>query len=461
MRPLSIRIRKTIAPIALTALMAPGCGDDPAGPEPDDGPTRPAGSEPVASVAIEAETSSLTVGERLQLAVVVRDADGDELEGRAVGFATSNPRAATVSDTGLVRAVAPGEATITATSEGRSGIATFTIAPAPVSELEVRPSAATIEVGETVRLTPTPRTASGDAVEDCDVTASSEDASIARAESAIAVQGGRPVVDVTGVGAGGPVAIRVTADCGAAGQVEASARIDVVAATARIVGAVVDAVFGFGLHSATVTIRGPVDRETMFRNRFRNQGGFEFFRLTPGTYTVTAMASFDIDVGRITGTFVADCGSVTLEARPGATGSAEIECAFPPLTGAQIDGRWSGSVHTGDQSGSCPAPLATLAPLSMTFGPGEGTIEIGLFPTVVLDGPYDPATGAYRGEGTAVLADGSSIQTTTAATFGFIAFDPIFETGYIFSGEMTRSHRDANGNTVCTEVHRVTASPVQ
>jgi len=49
------------------------------------------------------------------------------LTGRVVGWASSNPAIATVSATGLVTGVAAGAATITATSEGKSGTAAITV----------------------------------------------------------------------------------------------------------------------------------------------------------------------------------------------------------------------------------------------------------------------------------------------------------------------------------------------
>ena len=51
------------------------------------------------------------------------------LGGRVITWSTSDANVATVDQTGLVRGVGPGSATITATSEGQSGTAAITVTP--------------------------------------------------------------------------------------------------------------------------------------------------------------------------------------------------------------------------------------------------------------------------------------------------------------------------------------------
>jgi hypothetical protein len=52
---------------------------------------------------------------------MARDANGTVLTGRSFSWVSSNPAVATVSPTGLVTAISPGSATITAAAEGVSG----------------------------------------------------------------------------------------------------------------------------------------------------------------------------------------------------------------------------------------------------------------------------------------------------------------------------------------------------
>lgn len=109
----------------LLALVALACGDDRAVDPPP--PT------PVASVAVGPERLTLAVGSSAALDAVALAADGAVLEGRPVTWSASPGAVATVSATGVVGAVAPGTATVTATVGGRVGTATIVV-PAPGEE---------------------------------------------------------------------------------------------------------------------------------------------------------------------------------------------------------------------------------------------------------------------------------------------------------------------------------------
>jgi trimeric autotransporter adhesin len=97
---------------------------------------------PVAAVAVTPGTLSLRVDETSTLTATMRDAAGAVLTGRAVGWTSSAPSVATVTD-GVVRAVSAGSATITATSEGVAGTASVTVTaaepapPGPPARLEI------------------------------------------------------------------------------------------------------------------------------------------------------------------------------------------------------------------------------------------------------------------------------------------------------------------------------------
>ncbi|MEQ8330751.1 MAG: FG-GAP-like repeat-containing protein [Longimicrobiales bacterium] len=84
-------------------------------------------TEPVASVEVIPASASLEARERVQLTARTMDAAGNELQRRQVGWATSDPSVAMVTPGGEVTGMASGRATITATSEGRTGTATITV----------------------------------------------------------------------------------------------------------------------------------------------------------------------------------------------------------------------------------------------------------------------------------------------------------------------------------------------
>jgi uncharacterized protein YjdB len=87
---------------------------------------------PVATVSVTLSASTLLPGQGTQATVVLRDASGNVLTGRAVSWSSSNTAVATVNASGYVTAVAAGSAQIIATSEGKSGSAALTVQePAP------------------------------------------------------------------------------------------------------------------------------------------------------------------------------------------------------------------------------------------------------------------------------------------------------------------------------------------
>jgi uncharacterized protein YjdB len=70
----------------------------------------------VASLAISAPSSSISVSQTLQAQIVAKDASGNVLHGVAFSWASSNKQVATVSISGLITGVKSGTASITATS---------------------------------------------------------------------------------------------------------------------------------------------------------------------------------------------------------------------------------------------------------------------------------------------------------------------------------------------------------
>lgn len=86
---------------------------------------------PVASVTVTPATVSISEIQSTQLTAVTKIANGAAVTGRTVTWSSSAPTVATVSATGLVAGVAPGTATITATSEGKIGTSALTVTITP------------------------------------------------------------------------------------------------------------------------------------------------------------------------------------------------------------------------------------------------------------------------------------------------------------------------------------------
>lgn len=172
---------------------------------------------PVDAVTIEPAVVTLDINETVQLAAALRDPGGVVLN-RPIVWATTNAAIATVTSTGLVTAVATGAAEITASAEGKTGIAAITVRVA-VNSVSVTPETATVSVGGTLQLTAVPRDAGGNAL-DRPVTWTTGDPAVA-------------TVSATGLVtalATGPVTITATSQ-GKAGTAALTIRVPVASVT--------------------------------------------------------------------------------------------------------------------------------------------------------------------------------------------------------------------------------------
>ena len=161
------------------------------------------GQAPVATVAVTPNPATVVQGATLQLTATLTDANGYQLSGRTTTWSTSAAGIATVSTSGVVTGVAPGTATITATSEGKSGTTQVTVTPIPVATVTVTPNPASVSVGGTVQLTATLKAANGTVLTGRVVTWASSNTSLATVSTSGLVRGVAP---------GGPVTITATSE---------------------------------------------------------------------------------------------------------------------------------------------------------------------------------------------------------------------------------------------------------
>ena len=127
---------------------------------------------PVSQVAVVPGTATLEPGATVQLVAQALDAAGRELPGRGFEWLSSDPARATVSSTGLVTAVAPGQLNVAAISAGIYSSAAIRVSgpPGPIAQVEVAPVAATLSAGATVQLRAILQDADGNVATDRAVT---------------------------------------------------------------------------------------------------------------------------------------------------------------------------------------------------------------------------------------------------------------------------------------------------
>lgn len=168
---------------------------------------------PVASVTVAPAASSIFVGKTVQLAATTKDSAGNVLTGRVVTWSSSATGVASVSSSGLVTGVGAGSATITATSEGKSGTASVTVAVVPVASVTVSPASTTIGVAGTAQLTAVTKDSAGNVLTGRVVTWSSNATTIATVSPTGLVTGvaaGSATITATSEGKSGSATITVS-----------------------------------------------------------------------------------------------------------------------------------------------------------------------------------------------------------------------------------------------------------
>jgi hypothetical protein len=165
-------------------------------------------------VVIDPPGAGLRVGGTQQLTATPRTSSGIPIPNRPVTWKSDDPDVATVSDNGLVTAVANGSAAITATVDQVTGMAPVTVTARPVAVVEVEPTSISLQIGQTRQLTTSLRAQDGSALSGRTVTFSSDAATVATVSSTGLVTGtgpGQTVVRVRSEGKEARATVSVSA----------------------------------------------------------------------------------------------------------------------------------------------------------------------------------------------------------------------------------------------------------
>lgn len=168
------------------------------------------------SVAVTPSVSTLAIGSTLTLQTQVTDNAGNVLTNRPLTFASDAPNVATVTAAGVVSALASGNARITATSEGRTGLASVQVVPRPVSTLEITPTSASLVVGDVRAFSVLARAANGTILAGREIVWRSGSSTVATVSATGAVTGVSPgvalvVAESEGISAASSVTVTVPA----------------------------------------------------------------------------------------------------------------------------------------------------------------------------------------------------------------------------------------------------------
>ena len=114
--------------------------------------------EPPARIVLDPRPARLVAGSRLTVAAAAFSRHGDR-RSDPVTFTSSNPRVATATSDGRLRAVAAGRATITATAGPATETLALQVLPNNIARVTIEPAISNVRTGDVVKFTATARNA--------------------------------------------------------------------------------------------------------------------------------------------------------------------------------------------------------------------------------------------------------------------------------------------------------------
>ncbi|PYP55613.1 MAG: hypothetical protein DMD44_14600 [Gemmatimonadetes bacterium] len=415
---------------------------------------------PVASVSVTPSTATVLAGQTVQLTATPKDANGNPLSGRTVTWSSNNTSVAVADVNGKVTGVAPGSATITATSEGQSGTAAITVTTIPVASVTVSPASASVAAGQTVQLTATAKDANGNTLSGRVVTWSSGNTAAATVNGSGLVTGvaaGSATITATSEGQSGASAITVTGPAPGCATSTTAFQNSAFASQTGSFTATFDATpNGAGLDAATGLSQGAAAAYSDMAVIVRFNTGGTIDARDGGAYAAansipyTAGTSYHFRL-------VVDVSSHTYSAYVTPAGSAEqtIGTGFAFRTeqaGVTSLANWTLTAITGSHTvcnfaiagSQPPAPVATvtLAPASATVNEGQ---------TLQLTATLKDANGNTL-TGRSITWSSSNTSAATVSASGLVR-------GIVAgSATITATSEGQSGTSAITVVHMPVAT---
>ena len=141
------RLRGAVAIMSLVVLV--GCGGA-AGDSGLTGPATPAPALTIVTVSLPSDT--IEVGATVTATAIGLDQNGRAIATETLSWSTTSPGIVAVDQIGDVTAIAPGQATLVASANGKSGQRLLTIVPPAVNRIVITPDAARLTRGATLQL---------------------------------------------------------------------------------------------------------------------------------------------------------------------------------------------------------------------------------------------------------------------------------------------------------------------
>jgi len=381
-------------------------------------------SIPVQSITLSPTTATIATGASTTLTPTVKDANGTVVTDRVVTWSSSNPLIATVSQSGVVTGIAPGTATITATSETKFATAAITVTLVPVGSVQVAPSSVSIPAGQGTTLTATVTDANGQVVTNRPVSWGTSDSRIATVSQAGVVTGvaaGTATISATSGSATGTSTITVTSAPIQSVSVSPNPLSVAQGQTGTLTATVVDAT-GATVQNPSVTWSS------------RNP----------------SVASVDPSTGVVTGVAV---GNTTIDASSGGkTGSSNVTVTAPPIASITISPSSSNAtagqvvtltatvldVNGNAVTGSTVTWTSSDVQVASPKSTGKLTADV----TTAKAGPATITATIGSVSGTATI----TVDPGAVATVTVTAPSPNLKVGNTM--QLTATAKDSKGNTV-------------
>ncbi|HJP85487.1 MAG TPA: Ig-like domain-containing protein, partial [Gemmatimonadaceae bacterium] len=354
----------------------------------------------VATVTVNPASATLVLGTTAnqQLSAVAKDANGNVLSGRAVTWSSNASGVASVDANGLVTAVSPGSAIITAASEGKTGTSTITVSVAPVASVSVALSPSSVTAGGTSQATATTRDANGNVVTGRVVTWSSDNTAVANIDAnghVITLSAGTANIIATSEGKAGSALLTVTAIPVATVLVSPSSATLVLGITpTQQLGALTKDANGNTLTGRVVTWSSSnTAAATVDANGLVTAVAAGSATITATSEGKTGMSSITVSLAPVASVNVAlSAASIT------ASGTSQATATTRDVNGNILTGRtvsWSSdntSVATVDATGLVTAVSVGTAHIIATSEGKTGSAQLTVTPTPVASVTVSPSS---------------------------------------------------------------------
>ena len=367
------------AAVGVSACVVVSCGG---GGASDGGAGPPGAASVLAVVRVLLEADSIPVGQSSTVRAAGLGRKGEAVSVGTPVWSTTSGTVATVSSSGVVSAVAPGQTMVIASINGVQGQAPLTVVLVPIARVSISPVSVRMVQGKTMQLTATALNFSGHALPGRTVAWTSADASTATVTSAglvTAVLPGVTTIIATGEGVSASAVVTITDVADAVATVSLSPTVGslTVGGTAQLIATLTD-IAGRTLTGRTVTWSASVIAGA---NVATVSSAGLVSALSPGTVIVEADCE-----GRY--------GAATLTVTDDLDGSIVVTFAAPTLNELVGD---TLRVFVGVKAAEKPASVVATVGASRTtlqFGPAgaRGTSELWSAFIDVTDVPAGPHT---------------------------------------------------------------------